>query len=148
MPKNLHGSKRKGHKSSGVKKNRAGKNVGRDGRLVHLSKADKVAMFDHTGPTDYQKAIYFDECERDRRSKANRMARLKRAKELAAKKKNRVDPMKSPLLEKALNTMKDAETLQRLFNAACLQFVPKQHPPFFFIKRTMKLGRKPIQMVT
>ena len=103
-------------------------------------------MFDHTSATEYQKAIYFDDCERDRRSKKSRMDRLKRSEAMADKKADRPDPMMTPLLEKALKTMEDATTLQRLFTAAGLQFVPKQHPPYFYIKRVIKLGRKPITL--
>lgn len=141
MPKNLHGSKRNDKKSSGVKKNRAGKNVPRDGRPVNMSKADKRAM-SPTWPTDEQKAEYYAFTEKDRRDRRGRMKRLNREQKV-----DTIDRMKTPLLEKALSTMEDAQTLQKLFIAAALKFVPKKGWPFFYIKRTAKLGRRPIEIM-
>jgi hypothetical protein len=156
MAKNLHGSKRKAGPGttagSGVRKNRAGKNCKAKGRHINADKATRQVMGKGLTGLDVSedsKNAYHEFHEADRRDRRKRMKRLeaseRRAQAEAAK--DRPDTMRVPLLEAALKSMSDAQTLQRLFVAASLKFVAKRGWPFFYIKRLHKLGNRPITVL-
>lgn len=128
------------------KAKRAGK-PGKAKRSLLVNKAGRRAML-ASGPTDDQMAKYFEFHEKDRRDRKGRMDRLKRADQYSARDadKNRPDMMKTPLLEKAISDMDSARTVNNLLLAAALKFIAKKGFPFFILKRTSKLGRRPITL--
>ena len=137
--------KRKARTSSGVRKGRAGKNVARDGRLLLLNKFERRSL-DASWPGDWEKQQYFEFHEKDRRDRKGRLNRLKRAKAMALKNADRPDAMKTPMLEKAIKDLDSARNIQNLLIAAGLKYQAKKGWPFFYLKRTAKLGRRPITL--
>jgi len=138
--------KRKTRVSSGIRKDRAGKNLDRQGRPLSLNKFERRAL-NPSGPSDSQKNMYFEFHEKDRRDRKGRMDRLSRSEKFATAnaKKNSIDKMKTPLVEVVLKDLKSAQILQTLFVSAGLKFIVKSYWPFFRVQRLHKV-RGPIRL--
>ena len=150
MSKNLNDSKNRPKPSSGVRKNRANKNVKRDGRHLPIDKVTRQIL--GSGHHDFnfspqQKDDLWAFHEKDRRDRKGRMRRLQMADEKARKKDDRPDIFRVPFLEVCLKNLQDAQILQKLTLAAALAFKTRKYYPFFTLKRTHKLGNRPIQVI-
>lgn len=144
--------KRVSKTSSGARKNRAGKNCKRRsgalGSAVDKYTRHCLGRGQHDFEfTEKQKQDLWEFHERDRRDRKARMDRLKRSDLMAQKKKDQPDIMRVPLLEVALHSFDQAQIIQTLLIAAALKYENRRFFPFFILKRTAKLGNRPITII-
>lgn len=141
MSKNLHGSKRKGYKSSGARKIRAEKNTGRRKPVI-----DDQAGFDFIQAQSRDR--WADDRTKDRAASFNEDDRKKsfkqRAIEINRPLPKRPEPKGFPLMEQLAFTSMPA--LDKLLMAACMKVVRVKRYPGWMAKVTHNMKRQPLNV--